>query len=80
MLFLNRKEVSYELYYKNTFIKILINKKNYTNKYLIKKPNIEFYFWTKKIKEEDLTLTKLYNNCIFLIRDTLAKVWWKILS
>jgi len=66
MYFINNKEVNYELYYKNTFLKILINKKNYSNKYFfLEKPKIEFFFWTKRIKEEDLDFEKLFNNCIF---------------
>jgi len=76
MLFINRKEVNYELYYKNTFIRIILNKKNYSNKYIIKKPQINLFFWFKKIKEENLDLIKLYNHCIFLwlITGDLAKI------
>jgi len=66
MLFINRKEVNYELYYKNTFIRILINKKNYSNKYILnKKPKIVMFFWFKRIKEENIDYIKLYNHCIF---------------
>lgn len=66
MLFLNKKEVNYELYYKNTFIRMLINKKNYSNKYILnKKPNLNLFFRFEKIKEENLNLIKLFNHCIF---------------
>lgn len=65
-MFLNKKEVNYELYYKNTFLRILINKKNYSNKYIFnKKPNLDLFFRFEKIKEENLNLIKLYNHCIF---------------
>ena len=76
MLFINRKEVNYELYYKTTFIRIILNKKNYSNKYIIKKPEISLFFWFKKVKEENLDLIKLYNYCIFfwLITGDIAKV------
>jgi hypothetical protein len=66
MLFINKKEVNYELYYKNTFLRILINKKNYSNKYVFnKKPNLNLFFRFEKIKEENLNLIKLFNHCIF---------------
>ena len=76
MLFINKKEVNYELYYKNTFNRIIINKKNYSNKYSIIKPEINLFFWFRKIKEDSLDLVKLYNHCIFLwlITGNLAKV------
>jgi len=66
MLFLKRKEVNYELYFKNTFNRIYLNKLNYSNKYIFAiKPKIEIFFWFKKIKEENLSLIQLYNHCIF---------------
>ena len=66
MIFKKKKEVNYELYYKNTFIRILINKKNYSNKYIfIKKPSIEFFFLFKNIKEENIDSIRLFNHCIF---------------
>lgn len=76
MLFINKKEINYELYYKNTFIRIIINKKNYSNRYIVQKPNINLFFWFRKIKEENLDLIKLYNHSIFLwlITGELAKI------
>jgi len=76
MFFLNKKEVNYELYYKNTFIRILINKKNYSNKYVLTEPKIDLFFWVRRIKEENLSLLNLYNNCIFLwlITGNLGKI------
>ena len=67
MLFLNRKEINYELYYKNTFMRIILNKVNYTNKYIFKKkPKIKLFFWFKKIKEENLISTKIFNHSLLL--------------
>lgn len=66
MLFLKRKEVNYELYFNNTLNRVILNKFNYSNKYIFAtKPKIEIFFWFKKIKEENLSLIQLYNHCIF---------------
>lgn len=67
MLFFDKKEIHYELYFKNILIKIFSNKKNGTNKYIyLFKPVIKLYFWYKNIKEEDLDFSKIFNNVILL--------------
>lgn len=67
MLFCDRKEINYELYFKHTTIRVLSNKQGKTNKYLfLFKPCIKIFFWFKKIKEEDLNFSKLFNHLIFL--------------
>jgi len=77
MLFVKRKEANYELYFKNTFVRIYLNKTNCSNKYVLtKKPKVEIFFWFKKIKEENLSLVQLYNHCIFfwLISGNIAQI------
>jgi len=77
MLFVKRKEVNYELYFKNTFTRIYLNKTNCSNIYILaKKPKIEIFFWFRKIKEENLTLIQLYNHCIFfwLVTGNIGKI------
>lgn len=67
MLFFNKKEINYELYYKQLIIRLLVNKENKNNKYLFSfKPIIKLFFWFKKIKEEDLDFLKLFNHLILL--------------
>lgn len=67
MLFFNKKEINYELYAKHTIIRMLSNKQNNTNKYFFSfKPIIKIFFWFKKIKEEDLNFSKIFNHLILL--------------
>lgn len=67
MLFFNKKEINYELYFKQIVLRSLSNKENKSNKYLfIFKPIIKLFFWFKKIKEEDLDFLKLFNHLILL--------------
>lgn len=48
-------------------IKLISNKQNKFNKYLLNlKPHINLFFWFKKIKEDDLDFLKLYNHLLLL--------------
>jgi len=79
MLFFNRKEIDYELYFNYTLIKVFSNKQNINNKYLIKvKPSLLIFFWFKKIKEDNLDFIKLFNHLILLWLITSCKA--KILN
>jgi len=77
MIFTKTKEVNYELYFKNTFTRMYLNKTNYSNIYMLKKtPKTEIFFWFRKIKEENLNLVQLYNHCIFfwLVSGNIGKI------
>jgi len=77
MLFFDRKEINYEFYFKYTVNKVISNKQNISNKYLINiKPYLKIFFWFKKIKEEDLDFLKLFNHLIllWLITNNKAKI------
>lgn len=75
MLFSNKKEIDYELYFQFTLYKMWSNKQNITNKYLIKiKPYLKIFFWFKKIKEDDLDFLRLFNHLILLWLITSQKV------
>jgi len=69
MLFFDKKEINYEVYDLYTIEKIWSNKQNATNKYLIIiKPKLKIYFfWFRKIKEENLDFLKLFNHLIFFL-------------
>lgn len=47
-------------------VRSICNKQNKNNKYLLLKPNLNLFFWFKKIKEEDLDFSKLFNHLILL--------------
>ncbi len=77
MLFVNKKEVNYELYFKSDIIKVLSNKQNFTNKWCCDMINkVKVFFWFKGVKEDDLDFYKLFNHLIliWLITGQRAKI------
>jgi hypothetical protein len=65
MFFLNNKEIDYNYVYLSN-LRFIFLKQNYSlnNSYLLKKPNINFFFIFNKIL--DLNLLKIYNNLLII--------------
>lgn len=67
MLFVNKKEVNYELHFRHNIIRTISNKQNFTNKFCSDiSYKVKAFFWFRKAKEEDLDFYKLFNHLILI--------------
>jgi len=80
MLYKNRKEINYEMYYEQTLDNVLINRMKRTSISIYKKtPKVKLCFNYMKVTEENLARISLYNNVIlnWLLFDSRKRILHK---